>query len=135
MSAARALIEMSAEHGSATPRHGQQHFDMLPGDSLTASFDECVSRSSDQIGHLERWPVHLLSRRGDCSAFRGSLWFPGSASEDIQPARDARTNAKEFHINPAAEGGGESIAGATCAEAAAACVRDAKERLAVTTTM
>ena len=36
---------------------------------------------------------------------------------------------KEFHINPAAEGGGESHAGATCAEAAAACVRDAKERL------
>src|SRR5580765_2969498 len=31
--------------------------------------------------------------------------------------------AKEFHIKPAAEGGGES------AEAAAACVRDAKERL------
>ena len=26
---------------------------------------------------------------------------------------------KEFHINPAAEGGSESVAGATCAEAAA----------------
>ena len=60
MSAARALIEMSAEHGRATPRDGQQHFDMLPGDPLTASFDECVSRSADQIGHLEGWPVHLL---------------------------------------------------------------------------
>jgi len=36
---------------------------------------------------------------------------------------------KEFHIKPAAGGGGESVAGATCAEAAAACVRDAKERL------
>jgi hypothetical protein len=35
----------------------------------------------------------------------------------------------EFHINPAAQGGGESVAGATCAEAGAACVRDAKERL------
>ena len=60
MSAASALIEMSAEHGRATPRYGQQHFDMLPGDPLTASFDECVSRSADQIGHLEGWPVHLL---------------------------------------------------------------------------
>ncbi len=61
MSAASALIEMSAEHGRATPRNGQQHFDMLPGDPLTASFDESVSRSADQIGHLEGWPVHLLA--------------------------------------------------------------------------
>ena len=42
---------------------------------------------------------------------------------------------KEFHINAAAEGGGESVAGAACAEAAAACVRDIKERLAVTITI
>jgi len=34
MSAARALIEMSAERGGATPRNGQQHFDMLPADPL-----------------------------------------------------------------------------------------------------
>src|SRR5229473_5389852 len=57
MPAASALIEMTAERGGATPRNGQQHFDMLPGDPLTASFDESVSRSADQIGHLEflRW--------------------------------------------------------------------------------
>ena len=60
MSAASALIEMSAERGGAAARNGQQHFDMLPGDPLTASFDECVSRSADEIGHLEGWPVHLL---------------------------------------------------------------------------
>src|SRR6266436_1523444 len=63
MSTASALIEMSAEHGGATPRNGQQHFDMLPGDPLTASFDECVSRSADQIGHLEGRPAHLLVLR------------------------------------------------------------------------
>src|SRR5258706_11072173 len=73
MSAARALIEMSAEHGRATPRHGQQHFDMLPGDPLTASFDECVSRSADQIGHLEGWPVHLLV-----------LWWPVFYPQRVQ---------------------------------------------------
>jgi len=38
---------------------GQQHFDVLPADPLTASLDECVSSSADQIGHLEGWPVHL----------------------------------------------------------------------------
>jgi hypothetical protein len=60
MSAASALIEMSAERGGATPRNRQEHFDVLPADPLTASFDEGVSRSADQIGHLEGWPVHLL---------------------------------------------------------------------------
>ena len=76
MPAARALIEMSAEHGRATPRNGQQHFDMLPGDPLTASFDECVSRSADQIGHLERWPVHLLV-----------LWWPVFQLQRLQRTR------------------------------------------------
>src|ERR1700676_2597840 len=65
MSAASALIEMSAERGGATPRNRQEHFDVLPADPLTASFDECVSRSADQIGDLEGWPVHLLI-----------LWWP-----------------------------------------------------------
>jgi hypothetical protein len=60
MSAASAFIEMSAERGGATPRNGQQRFDMLPANPLTASFDECVSRGADDIGHLEEWPVHLL---------------------------------------------------------------------------
>jgi hypothetical protein len=60
MAAAGAFIKMTAECGSATPRNGQQHFDMLPANPLTASFDECVSRGADDIGHLEEWPVHLL---------------------------------------------------------------------------
>jgi hypothetical protein len=49
MSAARALIEMPAEHGGTTPLNGQQHFDVLPGDPLAASFDECLSRNANQI--------------------------------------------------------------------------------------
>ena len=60
MFAASALIEMSAEHGSATPRNGQQHFDMLPAEPLAISFDESSSRAADEIGHLQRWPAHLL---------------------------------------------------------------------------
>src|ERR1700693_6429983 len=73
MSAASALIEMSAEHGRATLRNGQQHFDVLPADPLTASFDEYVSRSADQIGHLEGWPVHLLV-----------LWWPVFQLQRVQ---------------------------------------------------
>jgi len=60
MPAAGALIEMAAEKGGATPRNGQQHFDMLPADPLAVSFDESSSRGADEIGHLERRPAHLL---------------------------------------------------------------------------
>src|ERR1700746_793527 len=63
MSAASAFIEMPAERGGTTPRNSQEHFDVLPGDPLTASFDACASRSADQIGHLQGWPVHLLVLR------------------------------------------------------------------------
>src|ERR1700687_5450886 len=66
MSAASELIEMSADRGVATPRNRQEHFDVLPADPLTASFDQGVSRSADQIGHLEGGPLQLLV-----------LWAPG----------------------------------------------------------
>jgi len=59
MSAARALIEMSASMPCDTG-NGQQHFDMLPGDPLTASFDECVSRSGGRDRPPQGWPVHLF---------------------------------------------------------------------------
>jgi hypothetical protein len=39
MSAAGALIDMTAECGGTTPRNGQQHFDMLPAEPLAISFD------------------------------------------------------------------------------------------------
>ena len=65
MSTASAFIEMPAERGGTTPPNGQEHFDVLPGDPLTASFDECVSRSADEIGHLKGWPIHLFV-----------LWWP-----------------------------------------------------------
>ena len=63
MSAASAFIEMPAERGGTTAGNSQKHFDVLPGDPLTASLEESASRSADQIGHLQRWPVHLLLLR------------------------------------------------------------------------
>src|SRR5205807_7700575 len=63
MSAAGALIEMTAEGGGTTPANGQQHFDVLPTEPVAISFDEGISRGADQIGHLERWPGHLLLLR------------------------------------------------------------------------
>src|SRR5467141_2000229 len=58
-----ALIEMPAQGGSATARDGPQHFEVLPGDPFTAAFEESASRSANQIGHLEWWPVHLIALR------------------------------------------------------------------------
>jgi hypothetical protein len=63
MSTAGAFIDMTTECGGATPRDGQKHFDMFPADPLTASFDEGISRSANQVGHLERWPAHLSFQR------------------------------------------------------------------------
>jgi hypothetical protein len=63
MPAASALVDVTAESGGATPRNGPQDFDVLPADPLAASFDECFSGSADEIGHLQRWPAHLLLLR------------------------------------------------------------------------
>src|ERR1700730_6361533 len=63
MPAAGAFIEMTTECGGATPRNGQQHFDMLPAEPLAISFDEGSSHAADEIGHLEGRPAHLLLLR------------------------------------------------------------------------
>src|SRR6202051_3000469 len=63
MSAAGALIEMTAECGGTTPANGQQYFDVLPTEPVAISFDEGISRGADQIGHLEWWPGHLVLLR------------------------------------------------------------------------
>jgi hypothetical protein len=60
MPAAGAFIEMTAECRGTTARNGQQHFDLLPAEPLAISFDESSSRAADEIGHLQRWPAHLL---------------------------------------------------------------------------
>src|SRR5229473_521429 len=60
MPAASAFIEMAAECGGATPRNGQQHFDMLPAEPLAISFEEGSSCAADEIGHLQGRPAHLF---------------------------------------------------------------------------
>jgi len=61
--------------------------------------------------------------------------FREARQKIFNPRGTPGQTVKELHSNSASEGGGESVAGATCAEAAAACVRDAKERLALTITI
>ena len=60
MSAAGALIDMTAQCGGTTPSNGQQHFDMHPPEPMAVSLDEGISRGADDIGHLQGRPAHLL---------------------------------------------------------------------------
>lgn len=59
MSAASALIEVTAQGSGTTPGNRSQHLDVLPTEPVTVCFDEGRSRGADEIGHLEGWPAHL----------------------------------------------------------------------------
>jgi len=63
MPAAGAFVKMTTECGGTAPLNGPQHFDMFPTEPMAISFDENLSRSADDIGHLQRWPAHLLLAR------------------------------------------------------------------------
>jgi hypothetical protein len=64
MPATGAFIEMTAECGGTTTLNGPQYFHVLPTKPVAILFDEHLSRSADDIGHLERWPVHLFFADG-----------------------------------------------------------------------
>jgi len=50
----------TAQCSGTTPLNGSQHLDMLPTEPVAISFDENLSRSADDIGHLQRRPAHLV---------------------------------------------------------------------------
>jgi hypothetical protein len=60
MAAAHTLIEMAAQRCCAAALNGGQHFEMEPVQPGTVTFDEVPACAANEIGHLERWPVHLL---------------------------------------------------------------------------
>jgi hypothetical protein len=60
MSTAHTLIEMTAERGGAAALDGGQHFQVEPVQPGTISFDEVPAGTANDIGHLQRWPVHLF---------------------------------------------------------------------------
>src|SRR5450755_1886986 len=60
MSAVQALIAMSTQRSGAATRDGQQHFLMLPADPPAAAFNKRLSGTANDVGHLQRRPVHAL---------------------------------------------------------------------------
>jgi hypothetical protein len=60
MPATGAFVEMAAESGGTTTANGPQYFDVLPMEPIAVSFDERLSGSADDVGHLQRRPAHLV---------------------------------------------------------------------------
>src|SRR5258706_3221201 len=59
MSAAHALIEMTAESGGTTTANGPQYFDVLPMEPMAGSFHGRPSRSPDDVWHPPQRPGPL----------------------------------------------------------------------------
>jgi hypothetical protein len=57
--AAGAAVAMPAQGGGAAALDGGQHFEMTPADPPPAAFHKLRSRYPDEIGHLQRRPIHL----------------------------------------------------------------------------
>ena len=72
MSAVRALIAMSTQRGGAAACDGQQHLFVLAVDPLATALNEGLSCTANDVGHLQRRPVHALCvcspspRIGEC---------------------------------------------------------------------
>jgi hypothetical protein len=60
MSARRTSIDMSAERGRAATLDRLEDLQVLPSQPTAALLYECLSGSSDHVGHLQRRPIHLM---------------------------------------------------------------------------
>jgi hypothetical protein len=60
MAALAAAVPMAAERGSAAVFDGGKHAEMQPGQPGPVLLHEAIAMRTDDIGHLERWPFHLL---------------------------------------------------------------------------
>ena len=60
MAALAAAVQMTAERSSAAMLDGEKHTDMQPGQPGPALLYQAIAMRADDIGHLERWPCHLL---------------------------------------------------------------------------
>ena len=71
MTAARTLIQMTAERSSPTALDSPQHAEMLPAQPGSILLDKAFTRRTNDIGHLERWRIHLLCSLRDRFTFSG----------------------------------------------------------------
>ena len=60
MSAGGALIQMATQCRRPAAQDGIDDFHMQPGKPLSAAVEKRVSRSANNVSHLQRWPGHLF---------------------------------------------------------------------------
>ncbi len=71
VSAAGAFIDVATERRRAATFDGSQDFSMARCQPPVATLDEVRSRGANEIGHLQRRPIHLLFRAGPALGWRG----------------------------------------------------------------
>ena len=71
VTASRASVQMAAESLRAAVPDSPQHFQLRPRQMAFVPVDEAVASRPNDVGHLERWPVHFLTR------FRERLTWSG----------------------------------------------------------
>ena len=58
MAAAFALVAVSAECGRPAALNGSKHFQLWPGEELSAAIQESIAGPADDVSHLPGWPFH-----------------------------------------------------------------------------
>ena len=71
MTASGTTVEMAAQAGRAAVRDGVEHALVVPRQPGTVLLDETVSVLSNDIGHLEGWPLHRFCNLRDSLMLSG----------------------------------------------------------------
>ena len=61
MAASETSVQMAAESCRATVPNGAQYLQLRPSQMSPVAFDEAVARDTNDVGHLQGGPFHLLS--------------------------------------------------------------------------
>jgi hypothetical protein len=57
----RASVQMATESLRTAVPDGPQHFQLRPRQMAFIPANEAIASRPDDVGHLERWPIHLLT--------------------------------------------------------------------------
>src|SRR5262249_58963705 len=89
VAALAAAVKMTAVGRRAAILDGGEHAEMQPGQPGPALLHKAVAMRTDDVGHLERWPFHLLCSRRD--RFTWSRLDSGALSSGVPAARRWRS--------------------------------------------
>ncbi len=88
MTTLRTAIHMAAQGRSTAVLDGTQHPKMLPSQPATILLNELLTNGTENVSHLDRWPVHLFCRF--LERLTSSDWERLSASSGLATACKCR---------------------------------------------